>query len=57
MYEKEEELKQDTVKEKYDLNLSEFYKELNNAIITKNAQSLYGLSKIFNRHYFKKSQN
>ena len=57
MYEKEKELKQGTVKENYDLNMSEFYKELNNAIITKNAQSLYGLSKIFNRHYFKNTQD
>jgi hypothetical protein len=57
MYEKEKELKQGKMKESYDLNLSEFYKELNKAIITKNAQSLYGLSKKFNRHYFKKSLN
>jgi hypothetical protein len=57
MYEKEKHLKQDNVKKNYDLKLSEFYKAVNKAIINKNVQTLYGLSKIFNRNYLNNSKN
>jgi len=53
MNENEKDLTQITSKENYELDLPEFYKALNNAINNKNVQSLYDLSKIFNRYYFK----
>lgn len=40
-----------------ELNLPEFYKELTKAISTNNRESIYNLSKIFNRHQFKKLNN
>jgi len=39
-------------KSKYDLNLTEFYKELNDAIQDNNIQSVYQLSKIITRYHF-----
>ena len=54
MNEKEPDSKEISLKENYDLNLPEFYKALNKAINTNNMQSIYGLSKIFNRYCFKK---
>jgi len=48
----------DTKLEKhFDLNLPEFYKELNKAINTNNRDSIIHLSKIFNRYQFKKLNN
>ncbi len=41
----------------FELNLTEFYKELNKAISTSNLQSIYELSKIFTRYFFKKMDN
>jgi len=41
-------------KEDYKLNLIELYKALDNAISKNNAQTIYGLSKIFTRYYFRK---
>ncbi len=40
-----------------DLNLTDFFKELNNAIHSNDLQSIYQLSKIFTRHHFKKLNN
>lgn len=40
-----------------ELNLPEFYKELNKAINTNNRNSIYQLSKIFNRYQFRKLNN
>ena len=39
------------------LNLTDFFKELNNAIHANDLQSIYQLSKIFTRHHFKKLNN
>lgn len=39
------------------LNISNFYKELEKAIETKNIQSIWELSKIITRHHFKKVNN
>lgn len=44
-------------KEYFELNLSKFYKELQEAINTNNLQSIYQLSKIFTRYHFKKLNN
>ncbi len=44
-------------KDNLEMNLTEFYKALNKAINTKNAQSVYGLSKIFTRYCFRKLDN
>ena len=41
----------------FELNLPEFYKELNKAINTNNRNSIYQLSKIFNRYQFRKLNN
>ena len=41
----------------FELNLPEFYKELNKAISNNNQESIYKLSKIFNRYQFKKLNN
>ena len=41
----------------FELNLPEFYKELNKAIRTNNLDSIYNLSKIFTRYQFKKLNN
>ena len=57
MNEKEKDPKENYLKKDYDLNLPEFYKELNKAIHTNNMQSIYGLSKIFTRYCFKKRDN
>jgi len=40
-----------------EMNLSEFYKELNKAIEHNNLQSIYQLSKIFTRYHFRKLDN
>jgi len=40
-------------KDLYDLNMSEFISELNDAIEHKNLQSVYQLSKIITRYHFK----
>ena len=40
-----------------DLNLTEFYNAINNAISTNNLQSLYGISKIFTRYCFEKLED
>ena len=54
MDENEKDFKEIDFKGNFELNMTEFYKELNNAISTKNVQSIYGLSKIFTRYFFKK---
>ncbi|MHA2036733.1 MAG: hypothetical protein ACW98X_09890 [Promethearchaeota archaeon] len=41
----------------FELNISEFYKELNKAISTNNRESIFRLSKIITRHQFKKMNN
>ena len=53
MNEKEKISKQIPFTENVELNLQEFYKQLNYAITTNNIQSIYGLSKIFTRYCFK----
>lgn len=40
-----------------EINLPEFYKELNKAIEHNNLQSIYQLSKIITRYHFKKLDN
>ena len=45
------------VKKSTELNLKDFFKELNNAIHTNDLQSIYQLSKIFTRYHFKKLNN
>ncbi|KKK41192.1 hypothetical protein LCGC14_1359250, partial [marine sediment metagenome] len=45
------------VKKSTELNLTDFFKELNNAIHTNDLQSIYQLSKIFTRYHFKKLNN
>ena len=57
MNEKDKITKRFEFKETYELNLTEFYKALDNAISKNNAQSIYGLSKIFTRYYFRKLNN
>ncbi len=54
MNEKDKITKRFEFKENYELNMTEFYKALDNAISKNNAQSIYGLSKIFTRYYFRK---
>jgi len=54
MKEKEKDLIKTTSKKNNQLDLPEFYDALNNAIKTNNTQSIYELSKIFTRYYFKK---
>lgn len=54
MNEKEKDLKEISSKETYQINLPAFYNALNNAIDSNNMQSVYELSKIFTRYYFKK---
>ena len=44
-------------KDYFELNLSQFYKELQEAINTNDLQSIYQLSKIFTRYHFKKLNN
>ncbi|GAG81661.1 unnamed protein product [marine sediment metagenome] len=41
----------------FDLNLPEFYKELNKAISENNRESIFHLSKIFTRYQFRKLDN
>jgi hypothetical protein len=41
----------------FELNLLEFYKELNKAISNNNRDSIYNLSKIITRYQFKKLNN
>ncbi len=54
MNEKEKPSQEIGFKDHNELNLTELYKKLTNAISTNNLQSIYGLSKIFTRYYFKK---
>ena len=51
MNEREKFLKDITLKENFELNLLEFYKELKKAIMCNNIQTIYKLSKIFNRNF------
>jgi len=44
-------------KENSKLNLTKFFKDLDEAISTHNVQSIYQLSKIFTRYYFKDVNN
>ena len=57
MNEKEKPLQEVWFKSHSNLNFSEFYKELNNAIFQHNTQAIYQLSKIFARYHFKKIDN
>ncbi len=47
----------DKLEKHFELNIPLFYKELNKAISTNNRESIYHLSKIISRHYFKKLNN
>ncbi len=40
-----------------ELNLTDFFKDLNKAIRANDLQSIYQLSKIFTRYHFKKLNN
>ncbi|MFW9971827.1 MAG: hypothetical protein ACFFDF_16685 [Candidatus Odinarchaeota archaeon] len=53
MKEKEKDLGRIIFRKDNQLDLPEFYSALNNAIKTNNTQSVYELSKIFTRYYFK----
>ncbi len=57
MDENEKYFKEIDFKGNFELNMTEFYKKLNKAISTQNVQSIYGLSKIFTRYFFKKLDN
>lgn len=57
MDENEKNLKKFDFDRNLELNMTEFYKELNKAINTSNLQSIYGLSKIFTRYFFNKMDN
>lgn len=57
MDENEKDFKEIDVKGNFELNETEFYKELNKAISMNNVQSIYGLSKIFTRYFVKKLDN
>jgi len=57
MEENEKNFKEIDFKVNFEMNMPEFYKELNKAISTNNVQSIYGLSKIFTRHFIKKLDN
>ena len=54
MDENEKNFKEIDFKVNFEMNMPEFYKELNKAISTNNVQSIYGLSKIFTRYFVKK---
>ena len=53
MNEKEKPSQEVWFKSKYDINLTEFYKELSEAIEHNNVQSVYQLSKIITRYHFR----
>jgi len=57
MNEKEKPSQEVWFKGHYEMNLSEFYKELNKAIEHNNLQSIYQLSKIITRYHFKNLDN
>ena len=57
MNEKEKPSQEVWFKGKYEINLIEFYKELNNAIEHNNLQTIYQLSKIITRYHFRKLNN
>jgi len=57
MDENEKNFKEIDVKGNFELNETEFFKELNKAISTNNMNTIYGLSKIFTRYLFKKLDN
>ncbi len=57
MKEKEKIFKGMHFKDNYELNMPEFYKELKKAIKSNNIQSIYQLSKVFTRNYFKNLNN
>ncbi|MCK4779273.1 MAG: hypothetical protein KAT57_03760 [Candidatus Lokiarchaeota archaeon] len=57
MDENEKDFKEIDVKGNFELNETEFFKELNKAISTNNMNTIYGLSKIFTRYLFKKLDN
>jgi len=53
MNEKENVLNEISSKDVYEIDLPKFYDTLTNAINTNNMQSVYELSKIITRYYFK----
>jgi hypothetical protein len=57
MIEKEKPENTNKLEKHFELNLPEFYKELNKAISNNNRKSIYNLSKVITRHYFKKLNN
>ncbi len=57
MNEKEKPDNVDKFEKHFELNIPEFYKELNKAISTNNRESIYHLSKIFTRYQFRKLDN
>jgi len=57
MNEKEEIFKEINSDGIFELDLPEFYRALKKAIVNNNMQSIYGLSKIFNRYCFRKLEN
>ena len=57
MIEKEKPENTNKLEKHFELNLPEFYKELNKVISNNNRESIYNLSKVITRHYFKKLNN
>jgi len=57
MIEKEKPEHTNKLEKQFELKNPEFYKELNEAISSNNRNSIYALSKILNRYYFKKLNN
>ena len=53
MKEKEKIIKEKNFEENNKLNMPEFYNKLNRAIMVNNIQSIYQLSKVFARNFFK----
>ena len=57
MIEKDKPENTNKLEKQFELNLPEFYKELKEAISSNNRNSIYHLSKILTRHYFKNLNN
>lgn len=57
MNEKDKPTQEVWFKELYELNMTEFYNSVSDAIEHKNLQSIYQLSKIITRYHFRKLDN
>ena len=57
MNEKEKPTQEVWFKDRYELNMTDFYRDIEIAIEHKNLQSIYQLSKIITRYHFRKLDN